>query len=227
MTIPDIRYAIRSPTYKELKAIAIYGLWIFVGFSMSLLAGQLDKLLINFHLGASSVGRYQAYYVVTFGILSSFFVVFNNYLLPEYGKHQKQIARKVLSRFLLSTALPLWIISLVCGRLIFPFFGKSYSFSWTELCWAATFTVFFFALQTLGFFAMTLGLSALAYNALAYLFFILIQLSVMTWLIQYNGVAGAFQGMSFASIVALAITVFAIFRDFRKKGECCSGKRVV
>ena len=197
--------ALRIPKPENLLKIAHHGFALLVSFGLSLVAMQLDKLFLNNYADSEAVGRYQAYYVSTFGLLSGFTTILNNYLLPLYGKYSKKTLRSVLMRFLLVTSLPLCLCCLLFGRLAFILFGKSFSFNWYELAWASAFNIVMFCLQVVVFFSMTLGKKALICNSAVYLIFIVVQVITMPFLIQKSGVSGAFQGMTAASAVALVV----------------------
>jgi O-antigen/teichoic acid export membrane protein len=208
--------SVRFPHYQDVKRIGFYGLVLLISFGLSLLAMQMDKLLLNHYTDASVVGRYQAYYVSTFGFLSSFTVILNNYLLPLYGKHSKETIKRMLIRFLLIVSVPIWFLCMFFGRLAFILFGKSFAFKWIELFWASTFTVCIFWIQVIVFFSMTLGEKALVFNALAYIVFIGVQLIAIPTLAKVNGVSGTFQGMTAASIIGFCVVIAAISYIMRK-----------
>lgn len=195
----------RLPKSENLLKVGRYGFGLIISFGLSLIAMQLDKLFLNHYASSEAVGRYQAYYVSTFGLLSGFTIILNNYLLPLYGKHSKKTLKDMLIRFLLVTSVPLCLCCLVLGRLAFFVFGKSFGFDWLELVWASAFNVVMFWLQVVVFFSMTLGKRALLCNSAVYVVFIIAQLITMPFLIQKSGVSGAFQGMTAATAVALCI----------------------
>ena len=208
--------SLRFPHYQDIKRIGFYGLVLLISFSLSLLAMQMDKLLLNHYTDASVVGRYQAYYVSTFGLLSGFIVILNNYLLPLYGKHSKETIKRMLIRFLLIVSVPIWFLCMFSGRLAFILFGKSFAFEWIELFWASTFTVSIFWIQVIVFFSITLGEKALLFNALAYAVFIAVQLISIPTLAKINGVSGTFQGMAIASIAGFSVIIAAVSYIMRK-----------
>jgi len=208
--------SLRFPHYQDIKRIGLYGLLLLISFGLSLLAMQMDKLLLNHYTDASVVGRYQAYYVSTFGFLSSLTVILNNYLLPLYGKHSKETIKRMLIRFLLIVSVPAWFLCMFFGRFAFILFGKSFAFKWIELCWASTFTVSNLWIQIVVFFSMTLGEKALLFNAVAYAVFIAVQLISIPTLAKINGVSGTFQGMTAASITGFCVVIAAVFFLMRK-----------
>jgi len=209
-TLPTILRSLRFPHYKDMKRVSLYGFGLLISFGLSLLAMQMDKLLLNHYTDSSVVGRYQAYYVSTFGLLASFTVILNNYLLPLYGKHSKETVKRMLIRFLLTASLPIWLICMFFGRFAFILFGKSFAFKWIDLFWASTFTVCNFWIQVIVFFSMTLGEKALLFNAVAYSVFIAVQLFLIPTLAKINGVSGTFQGMAAASITGFCVVMAAI-----------------
>ena len=219
LVFPVLLRSLRLPKLKDLLKMAAYGSGLLISFGLSLLAMQMDKLLINYYAGSGVVGQYHAYYVSTFGLLSSFSIILNNYLLPLYGKHSKKTVKKALMRFLLTASLPLWVCCLFFGRLAFILFGKSFSFSWIEIIWASIFTITIFWLQVMVFFSMTLGKKALFFNAVAYIAFIAVQLITMPFLIPLHGVTGAFQGMAAASTLGFCIVLTTISFLLKEKGE--------
>ncbi len=190
---------------EQVKNIGIYGIGLWISFSISLLGMQMDKFLLNHYADIDTVGRYQAYYMSTYGILSGFSIILNNYLLPAYGKYGEKTVQQVLQRVLLFLTLPLFAGCLVLGRSAFHLLGGSFGFVWSDLAWASVFSVAAFWLQTEVFFSMTLGKRQLGLNSLAYAIFVGIQLLTMPTLIRVHGVAGAFQGMTAATLSALLI----------------------
>jgi O-antigen/teichoic acid export membrane protein len=199
---------LRLPRLEDLSKVASYGTGLMISFGLSLLAMQLDKLFLNYYADSGDVGRYQAYYISTFGLLNSLSIILNNYLLPLYGKHSKRTIQNILARFLLITSLPLWILCLLFGRIAFMLFGKSFHFEWIELLWASTFSVAIFSLQVIVFFSMTLGRRALIYNTVAYAIMIVLELLLLPILIRSHGVTGAFQAMAAANAVGFGV-IFA------------------
>ena len=214
--LPIIFRSLRLPQYKYINQIGLYGFGLLISFGLSLLAMQMDKLLLNHYTNSSVVGRYQAYYVSTFGLLASFTVILNNYLLPLYGKYSKETVKRMLIRFLLIVSLPAWFICMFFGRFAFIFFGKSFAFNWIELFWASTFTVCNFWIQVIVFFSMTLGEKALLFNAVAYAVFIAVQLFSIPTLAKISGVSGTFQGMTAASIAGFCVVMVSISFLMRK-----------
>jgi O-antigen/teichoic acid export membrane protein len=209
--------SMRFPLLKDIKRIGIYGYGLLISFGLSLVAMQMDKLLLNYYTDSSVVGRYQAYYVSTFGLLSSFIVILNNYLLPLYGKHSKETIKRMLIRFLFIVSVPIWFLCMFFGRFAFILFGKSFAFKWVELCWASTFSVSNFWIQVIVFFSMTLGQKALLFNAAAYVVFITVQLISIPVLAKISGVSGTFQGMTAASLSGFGVIIAAVFFLMRKK----------
>lgn len=197
-------------TFDHFKQISIYGIGLCISFGLSLLGLQLDKILLNYYSDMNTVGRYQAYYISTYGILSGFSIILNNYLLPAYGQYGIKSVQRVLQRVLILSTLPLFAGCLVAGRLAFHLLGHSYGFLWSELLWASVFSVAAFWLQTEVFFAMTLGRKQLAVNSLAYALFIAVQCLTMPYLIRTHGVMGAYQGMTAASLGGLLVVLSAV-----------------
>lgn len=221
-SLPAIRVVFRDlriPKPESFIKIAHHGFALMVSFGLSLIAMQLDKLFLNLYADSEAVGRYQAYYVSTFGLLSAFTTILNNYLLPLYGKYDIQTLKKILLRFLLVTSFPFCLCCLLCGRLAFILFGKSFNFNWFELAWASAFNVVIFCLQVVVFFSMTLGKNALLCNSAVYIVFISVQVISMPFLIQQSGVTGAFQGMTAASAVALGILLGMLPILSNQKGQ--------
>lgn len=212
-----IFYKLRVPKLTTIFRTFYYGLGLNVSFGLSLIAMQLDKLFLNHFVDSTAVGRYQAYYVSTFGILNGFTTILNNYLLPLYGKYNKNTLKNTLFRFLLVTSLPLCLCCLIFGRLAFLIFGKDFSFNWSELAWASAFNMVMFYLQVVVFFSMSYGIKAIACNTFVYIVFILIQLIYMPFLIQTSGVSGAFQGMALACTVSLFMLLVLLFFFINKK----------
>ena len=219
----EIKPAIKSPKLTYVNQVAYYGIGLFVSFGLSLMGMQLDKILLNSYSDTITIGRYQAYYISTYGILSSFSIIFNNYLLPAYGKHGQRTVQGVLQRILLLATLPMFTGCLLAGRLAFHLLGDSFGFLWSELAWASVFSVAAFWLQTEVFFSMTLGKKQLAVNSLAYATFIGIQFLTMPHLIRTAGVIGAYQGMTAASLAGLLIVYSAITISLKRGAVCANG----
>jgi O-antigen/teichoic acid export membrane protein len=223
---PILYRALGVPAKNELVLILSYGFGLMISFGLSLLALQLDKLFLNYYGILSDVGRYQAYYLSTFGLVGSISVILNNYLLPLYGRYDHHNIKPVLMRFLTVISLPIWAACLICGRLAFFLFGKSFVFGWMELIWGATFTVVIFALQTMVFFSMTLGKRAVFYNCVAYGIFIVNECILMPILIPKYGVIGAFQSMTLSSILAIVFVYWVIYTSISIREGCMNEDRI-
>lgn len=216
--ISSLPSSVRMPTSRIFSKMFYYGTGLFVSFGISLFSMQLDRLLLNYFTTTHTLGRYHAYYMSTYGILSSFLIIINNYLLPLYGQYNKSSIQRIIRRLLFISAIPLYIFSIIAGRIVFYILGEAYSFSWEEMIWASLFAVIIFWLQVQVYFAMTLGNRLLLFNGLAYVAFMLVQLLTMPTLVRLHNVVGAFQGMTAASLTAFLI-VYAAVTFFLRQGK--------
>lgn len=68
------------------REIFHHGSILFINTTIGTLVFGIDRILININLGSSDVGVYQAHFLATYGIFSTFIAILMNYFFPLFSK---------------------------------------------------------------------------------------------------------------------------------------------
>lgn len=73
---------------KYLKELTSYGIIAFLVYIATTFLGNVDRIMINYILGATQLGFYQAYYLSSIMILGVLFGIFIRVFFPTAAKHK-------------------------------------------------------------------------------------------------------------------------------------------
>lgn len=123
------------------KEIFHHGSVLLINTIIGTLVFGVDRILINLNLGPSDVGIYQAHFLATYGIFSTFTAILVNYLFPVFSKgnqcpHYLHL-KSPLTWFIYFTIV---VISIIIGFLIVWLY--QYPISWALLLILSLFNAF-------------------------------------------------------------------------------------
>ena len=84
-------------SFRILKKIIFYSFFAALGGVAGFLFLNINRIIVSYAVGASSVGLYMAYYTATFTFASQFLTIFNNVFFPMVSRMPKKrdIVRKI------------------------------------------------------------------------------------------------------------------------------------
>lgn len=167
---------------QALSRITRHGYLLLLNALVATLAFGLDRIIIHKSLGASEVGIYQAHFLATYGVISTFTAMLINYLLPLFSQDVNNQWKDRINRFIYWSYPIVFLFSLLSGWVIVSLFA--YPISWPLIVVFSLFNATQFHGQIIGWKLVSQGSKGTRSVLYAQIVFLLVNLAILIGTIQ-------------------------------------------
>jgi O-antigen/teichoic acid export membrane protein len=205
IALPQVVSSIFAPNQRYYAyKIAWHGLSLSLNALIGTIAFGIDRLLINYALGPTDVGIYQAHFLSTYGVIATFTAMLINYLFPLFVQSNQAKLAYHLHYIVLFSYPCIFIVSMLSGILSVWLYG--YPISIALLALLSLFNCVQFHGQLLAWRLAGQG-SVMTWRLLIAQFaFLIINLLLLVMLVTPTGILAGGVSLLVGSIVFLSIT---------------------
>ena len=205
IALPRIWSSFFAPSQRHYAyKILWHGLSISLNALIGTLAFGIDRLLINYALGLTDVGIYQAHFLSTYGMIATFTAMLINYLFPLFVQSNQDKLSYHIHHMILVSYPCIFVLSMLSGVLFVWLYG--YPISIALLALLSLFNCVQFHGQLLAWRLAGQGSTMTWRLLIAQLAFLTVNIVLLVVLVTPTGILAGGISLLMGSLVFLGIT---------------------